>query len=131
VNPIRGRWVACSLLVLALALAGCGKDNRLVLAGAVTYDGKPLPYGTIKFDPDRTKGGSGPQGSGEIRDGRYRTNPNFGPQPGPHVVRITGWSRGPEEGMLPYPVVSEYEIQVDVPAGGGELDFAIPSAEKK
>jgi hypothetical protein len=130
-NPLRIRWVAGALVVLTLTLAGCNKDNRRALAGAVTYDDKPLPYGTIQFDPDRSKGGSGPQGAGEIRDGRYRTNPNFGPQPGPHVVRITGWSRGPEEGMLPYPVVSGYEIRVEVPASGGELNFAIPSTEKK
>jgi hypothetical protein len=117
------------LLLLALPLGGCGKSGRQNLSGRVTYDGKALPYGTIHFNPNTSKGHSGPQGAGEIRDGRYRTNPDYGPMPGPHVVRITGWTSAPDQGMLPPAVVSNYEVEVEVTVGGGELDFDIPAAK--
>jgi len=58
--------------------------------------------------------------------GKYTTAPGFGPVGGPHVVRITGWNSGPDSGMMPAPVVSEYETPVEIPSGGGPLDFAIP-----
>lgn len=113
-------------------LAGCGSsDGRNPVSGAVTYDGQPLKYGTIQFDPDTKKGNSGPQGSAEIRDGRYTTPAGFGPVSGPHIVRITGWNAVPEAGMLPAPLVSEYETAIDIPTGGGPLDIAIPPIPKK
>lgn len=111
--------------------AGCGGNNRQGMTGRVTYDGQPLTYGQIQFDPDTSKGHSGPQGAGEIRDGQYRTNPNYGPTPGPHVVRITGWNTSPDQGMLGPPVVSEYEMRVEIPGSGGTLDFEIPRKQKK
>jgi hypothetical protein len=131
VNAGRNRRAIQVLLLLALILAGCAKGGRQHLTGKVTWDGKPLPYGTIHFDPDRDKGHKGPQGAGEIRDGRYRTNPDYGPQPGPHVVRITGWSSEPDQGMLGSPVVRDYETRVEVPANGGELNFDIPAEKQK
>lgn len=123
------RVIVCVVLGSA---TGCGSsDGRNPVSGSVTYDGQQLKYGTIQFDPDTKNGNSGPQGSAEIREGRYTTTPGFGPVKGPHVVRITGWNAGPEAGMLPPPLVSEYETTADVPAGGGSLDFAIPLIPKK
>lgn len=123
------------VIVLGAALAlclGCGGGaNRQSLSGRVTYDGEPLAYGQIQFDPDTAKGHTGPQGAGEIRDGQYRTNPNYGPTPGPHVVRITGWNSAPDNGMLPPPVVSEYETRVEIPSSSAVLDFEIPKKPKK
>jgi hypothetical protein len=123
----------CAALAVVLGfLGGCGSsDGRNPVTGTVTYDGHPLRYGTIQFDPDTKKGNKGPQGSAEIRDGHYATAPGFGPVAGPHIVRITGWSAGPEAGMLPPPIVSEYETTVEIPVGGGPLDLAIPLVPKK
>ena len=119
-------------LLLLVCLVGCSpSDGRNTVSGTVTYNGEPLKYATIEFDPDTTKGNRGPQGSAEVRDGRYHTTSGFGPVVGPHTVRITGWDVGPEAGMMPPPLVSEYETTVDIPAGGGPLDFAIPLIPKK
>lgn len=119
-------------LSLVLAAAGCGKTgtDRHDISGGVTYDGRPLVYGQIYFDPDTSKNNRGPQGAGEIRDGRYQTNPGYGPVPGPHIVRITGWSSGPENGMLPPALVTDYEFRVDVPSATGVLNFEIPAVKK-
>jgi hypothetical protein len=115
-------------IALLLVAVGCGPSNgRNVISGRVTYDGRPLAYGTITFDPDTAKGGRGPQGTAEIRDGQYTTAPDLGPVAGPHVVRVTGWGTRPEEGMLGPPLVSEYALRTDVPQGRGSLDIDIPA----
>ncbi len=118
-------------MVLCVSL-GCGtKPGRQSLSGHVSYDGTPLPYGQIQFDPDTAKGHKGPQGAGEIRDGQYHTNPDYGPVPGPHIVRINGWNRSPDKGMLGPPLVSDYETRIDIPNASAVLDFDIPKKAKK
>lgn len=113
-----------------VALAGCGGSGRHSLSGAVTYDGQPVLYGLITFAPDTTKGASGPQGSAEIRDGRYQTQGDKGPTLGPQVVRITCWKTAPEAGVLGAPLVNDYTVPVDVAADKQELDFHIPAVGK-
>ncbi len=54
---------------------GCGPEpyvdpNRTTVSGAVTFDGKPLPAGTMNFDS--TESGIGTSIS--ISEGRYATN---------------------------------------------------------
>lgn len=122
------RAVACGWLALMLILAGCGGGGvpRHPVSGTVTYNGKPVVYGTIFFDPDTTKGTDGPQGSAEIRQGRYQTEPDKSPMAGAHVVRIIAWQTTPEAGMLGAPVISNYSTSVEVPVGGKALDFVVP-----
>ena len=57
----------------SLALVGCGGavesgPPRFRLSGKVTFDGKPVPAGTIYFEP-----ATGPAGSAQIKDGQYDT----------------------------------------------------------
>ncbi len=114
-------------LPLLLAAAGCSSsDGRTALSGTVTYAGKPVVYGTVMFEPDAAKGHTGPQGAGEIHDGRFVTNPGYGPVAGPHVVRVTGWDVRPGDGMLPPPVVANWTTTIEISTGGGTFDFAIP-----
>jgi hypothetical protein len=80
------------LLLMAVALAGCGRDDSLRLAtvtGAVTYRGKPLDHGTVVFTPK--PGTPGPQSVGEIdANGKYRmrTAGRDGAPVGSHVVTV-------------------------------------------
>ena len=124
------RYVATLMLVLLAEGCGTGTDRHNI-SGGVTYCGQPLMYGQIHFDPDASRENRGPQGVGEIRNGRYQTNPGYGPVPGPHIVRITGWESGPEKGMLPPALVSDYEFRVNVPSAVGVLNFDIPVVKKK
>jgi hypothetical protein len=125
------RYATGGVLILALLalLPACGSNGRHSVSGTVTYDGKPMVYGTIAFDPDTSKGVSGPQGSAEIRDGQYRTRSEFAPIAGAHKVRITGWNTSPEKGMVGAPLVNNYIVEVEVPLGGGKLDFNIPDQQ--
>jgi len=87
------------LLVLVLSVSGCGQqdvDSLLRLSGAATYDGKPIPFGTVLFNPDTSLQHSGPQGSASIENGRYRiASGTPGVKPGPHIVTVNGYAERP------------------------------------
>jgi hypothetical protein len=124
-------WYAAVVLVLA----GCGDrgPRQYEVSGTVTYGGKPVPYGTIDFEPDASAGNRGPGGRAEIRDGHYATAPDRGVVGGPYVVRICG-SDGmplemPEEGLVDpagTPLFEEHVEHVDLPNKDTTRDFAVP-----
>lgn len=116
------------LALLLVGLIGCAKGpKRHDISGKVTYDGKPVFYGTIYFEP--TAGNTGPQGAGEIHEGAYRTNRDYGSVPGPHVVRITGWTGSPAGAP---PAFANYETRVDLPdEEKKDLDFDVPLMKGK
>lgn len=78
-------------------MAGCGADNGLTLAkvsGKVTYEGKPVPHGTVFFIPDESKGTVGPSAVGSLTsDGSFvmsTESAGDGVIVGSHKVGITG-----------------------------------------
>ncbi len=85
-------WVYGFSLVASLTLAvGCGpKGDRATapVKGQITYNGEPLPTGTVMFVPEQ-----GPAATGEIRpDGTYSLGTygtNDGAVLGNHKVSIT------------------------------------------
>ncbi len=61
-------------LVLCCLVFGCNRSSGEKLYrvhGTVVFEGKPVPKGTLFFDPDGSKGGSGSQGFADIVDGKY------------------------------------------------------------
>lgn len=100
-SPRRRRWFATmSLLVGALALAGCGKEpaNVVHVSGTVTFDGKPVPLGMIVFEPDPSKSNSGRQGHADIKDGKFDTppgNPRWPRAAGEAIIGALTRSRPP------------------------------------
>ena len=88
---------AIPLLLVAVSLAGCGgggDDARFAIQGEVTFDGKPLPLGVIRFLP--TGGGSHPMVQANIKEGQYSLPWNEGPQAGEHRVEIVAIAPVPE-----------------------------------
>ncbi|MEM8945181.1 MAG: hypothetical protein AAGD11_08360 [Planctomycetota bacterium] len=76
-----------ALLVLTAA-AGCQDENasgRYVLSGVVSYDGQPIPDGTIELFPSDVN--KKPAGA-EIVDGRYEMERTLGPELGLYQVVI-------------------------------------------
>lgn len=121
-----------AILLAGIGLLGCDTatgTSRYQLSGTVTYQGKPVPYGLIYFDPDSTQGNSGVQGSGEIIDGVYQTSAAQGIQGGPTRVRIIGFDgkppAGPEAAMFPHgmDLFPEKIVSIDLPAASGTQDF--------
>ena len=116
-----------------LCSVGCGRSGgRTPLEGTVTFDGAPLPEGTIEFQP--IQGTGGPSTGGPIVEGEFRIDPGDGVKPGKFRVSITAQrSSGktqvivytgeeveiPEQ-YLPAKYNQRSELEVEVKAQGNE-----------
>ena len=121
-----------------IVAAGCGPrgPERFHVEGAVTYAGKPLPRGVIRFEPDGSKGNTGPVGLAEIADGRFTTDQpgTKGSLRGPIVAVITGYPALDPAKEFQAPLVSEYRIETTLePKGRGpvRIDFDVPETRGK
>ena len=90
--PSRAARLVASAVLLACGVAGCGDDGfgrRYPVSGSVTFDGEPLPEGSITFTPEDP---AGRVASGMIIDGSYRlttVDREDGALPGRYKVSIT------------------------------------------
>jgi hypothetical protein len=118
--------------VVALLLTGTGCQERgptrVRVTGSVTYEGKPVPYGNITFEPDTDKGNHGPQGFAKIQDGKYDSDiAGTGPSPGPQTVVIEGYPElgreRPGQGRL----IFNFRTTWDLPVEDTSRDFEIPA----
>lgn len=127
------RVAVCSCVVL---IAGCSKappgPARFSVSGKITFDGQPVPKGTIAFEPDTAAGNSGPGGYGTIVDGVFSTHPRMGAVAGPQIVRIAGFDGKPTAEMIDgKPLFPEYNTKADVPEKPATIDFDVPRTPAK
>lgn len=113
---------------LGLFLAGCGSAEegppRYQVSGKVTFDGKPVPMGTIYFET-----ANGPAGSAVITDGSYDTRDGKGVVGGKHQVVIQGYDgKGQGEGEMGQPIFKPHRISVDFPNEDTTQDFDVPAS---
>lgn len=132
-SGFRLRWVGIALCGCCFVALGCGRGGdgppRYTLSGTVTFDGNPVPYGTIFMSPDTSQGNSGPGAFAQIRDGKYRTARGAGTVGGPHVFDVMGFRSFPgEEGFEPETGIlfDSYELTVDLPKENSSYDIAVP-----
>jgi hypothetical protein len=119
-------------LILAVALVGCGGSpgpQTYHVSGKVTFDGKPLPFGTIVFEPD--KGNAGPQGFAEIRDGDFDTRRSNGQGvvSGKVVASLTGFEKAPSGPGSDEPIPAlfeQYVVPFEMPRKSLVRDFEVP-----
>jgi hypothetical protein len=97
------RAVIFGLLTAVIASCGCGGSDsqRVVLTGAVTYQGEPVANGTVLFAP--CDGTTGPSIVAKIVDGRYRTDSQGGLASGNYRVEILGYRKGAGDRQSPGP----------------------------
>lgn len=121
-----------AVIAFALFVTSCGSGNgRQELEGSVTYQGKPLPYGTVTFEPDKSMGQNAVQASGEVVDGRLKTTPGFGARPGPHVALVTGYDRAPtDNGPAPRELFVNVSVPVVVEPGSKTVNLDVPDQSK-
>ena len=86
-------------LMLLVLLAGCGPrgPKTAPVKGTITYQGKPVPYGTIMFQPE-----DGPAATSNISNGSYDLKtfrPGDGAVLGSHKVTVI--SLEDQSGRLP------------------------------
>jgi len=130
-----GLLLAASLMIV---LTGCGKSSgnqfeTYHISGKVIYDGQPLPFGTIVFEPDPSKGSAGPQGTASIKDGVYDTSKGgTGSVGGPMIVTISGMTHeAVVEGGEGRFLFQDYKTTKDLPRETTTADFDIPKDRKK
>lgn len=135
-SPFSLRAYPGGILALAvLFLAGCGAEKSSDLfsvSGNISYDGKPLPKGSISFEPDSSKNNQGPGATAGIKDGKYEMMPGKGISGGAYVLTITGYDGVPvasgEGGMDPNGKVlfESYKTSVDFPREDTQHDIEVP-----
>lgn len=128
-----------ALALLTLAVAGCGglhdEPQRVPVAGQVTYDGRPVADGRIRFEPaGRTKG---PVSGGAIADGRFLIDHKGGVPVGRQRVHIEAYRTveharpDPVEGPLRVQFLPErYNVnstlEIAIKPGTSEIDRDFP-----
>ncbi|MDR1385319.1 MAG: hypothetical protein LBJ67_15935 [Planctomycetaceae bacterium] len=133
-------FIMILLLLSALFLSGCNKNNFVKVTGKVTVDGVPVQTGSVAFVP---VDGQTPVEGAEIKDGVYEAKV----PPGEKIVRIRGMKLETGEvydavSKTKYPTENairvtpeKYEaekspLKVTITRNGELHDFDIPSKEK-
>jgi hypothetical protein len=127
-------WL-CSLALACLTLAGCGGDgmNRQRIKGTVTFQGKPVAFGAIFFEPTESVGKIAPTSYLAIRNGRFDTQ-DKGPVPGKYRVVVGGQDqskkRVDDDGIThTTPLFNDYRFEVDIPPPNNTLDVVVPESQ--
>lgn len=128
---------ALLMLAIAVTLAGCRPAGpaRHQIAGTVTFDGRPVPSGLIRFEADATRGNNGPVGYAVIKDGRYTTaeHGSKGALKGPLVAIMTGGPAPNPQVEFPEMWFTDYTAKIVLePTGGATIaNFQVPREKKK
>lgn len=137
--PFSARGAYLLLFVAAMATPGCGSGgglSKVLIWGAVTYDGKPVEKGQIRFIPQDDSGG--PITIASIDGGRYTTESSGGVPVGAHRVEIKGYDAHeyqtaptgpgspPVKQLLPDKYNRESTLTAKIDQDSGEtLDFSL------
>jgi hypothetical protein len=89
-----------AVALVAVTAIGCGQSSdldKVVVRGAVTLDGQPIPNGELRFIP--TNGTKGPISGGPIKDGAYLAQGRGGVPVGEHRVEIRAYRPATKPGQ--------------------------------
>ena len=135
-----------AICLLATSLGGCGDSREVQVRGVVQFQGQPVPYGTIYFEPAEDSGRWTPTGYALIRGGEFVTQRGDGCYAGRHIARIQAYDGQPtplEEDLAAERIpgyehqealavgnalCDEVEIPVDVDAESSPLRFDLPAS---
>jgi len=115
----------------ALIGAGCSDHGprRFPIEGRVTYDGVPVPAGSIRFEPDAAGGNHGPVGYAAILSGSYSTSHlGKGVLKGPLVAYVTGGPARDPQAEFPKLWFVEYRktLTLEPKPGATMFDIDVP-----
>lgn len=132
--------IFCSLIVCGCSGGSSEHIERAGVSGTVTYDGKPLPEGTIQFVPDVDAAGKPLRGKAVqavITDGAYSLEADKGPAVGTNKVLISAVKKTGKfeeadgqkteilKQYLPSQYNSETTLKFDVKAEPNTADFSL------
>ncbi len=131
ISPFVSRFVCCLLLS---TLVSCGDSGpvRHGLSGSITYRGKNVPAGTIRFEPIGKIINQTTIADADITDGKYATLEDRGITGGKHKVYILGYNGIPVAGSGPNgsAVFHSYVVEMDLPSEPSEIDIVVPDSVK-
>lgn len=118
-------------------LVGCGGGGGPVtypVSGTVTYNGKPVPTGSVSIIPNGAQDNKGPQAYASIKDGAFQTDPGKGHGGGAYIVKVIGLDGVPVQGgegmdESGSPLFPEYQMSVDLPTSSHELNIEVPASQ--
>jgi len=90
-----GTWGA-PIAVAALLVVGCAKPDpfaRQPVKGVITWQGKPIQFGTVTFEP---ASGQKTGATASIADGAFSIPRDAGPSPGNYAIWVHAFDRGAE-----------------------------------
>jgi len=118
-HPLVCRLAVAALLPLALAGCGPSTPTGAKVRGTVSYNGKPLPVGSVTFIPADPAGRAV---AGEVTDGKFEVN---GVTPGKNRVHVDAFkakTQGTAERLFTGDVPGN-DMEVEV--GPGEQEQTI------
>lgn len=123
------------LILAVLVLAGCGGDglNRFPVKGTVTFQGQPVEFGAIFFEPTASVGEVAPTVYLPIRNGKYDAG-REGPIAGKYTVVVGGVDKANEhvddDGIThSTQLFQDYRFEVEIPPPNNTLDIEVPESQ--
>ncbi|QDU38534.1 hypothetical protein Mal4_28630 [Maioricimonas rarisocia] len=132
---MRASLLCClTVLPLTVLLVGCTGSGIATgdMSGTVTFNGEPVPYGTIEFHPASESENPGPTVSTEIHNGTFDTaESGTAVVRGPLEIRITAYPSEPAdledetaEAEVVEPYFVGYTVEMDYTAE--PVEIAVP-----
>jgi hypothetical protein len=128
-----------ALLGAVFVLAGCGESRkRHPVSGTVTYQGKPVQMGSIRFEADQSVGDFAAVCYASITDGKYETKREESPTNGMYRVQVMGIDVARINKNVPPGVpwdmpalFQPHSMTVEIPPPDGKLNIEIPDKKGK
>lgn len=127
--------VSIALGALLVGLVGCGgPTDKIVVSGEVTFNGKPIDDGVIRFRP--VDGTEGPVTGAMIVNGMYKVKNKGGVTTGTNRVEIEGYrptqggkkmpempgmDPNPRDQYVPKKFNTESELRITIESGRGRV----------
>lgn len=134
-RSVEPKHVAAVVIVSLLAAAGCSgtSGDEARIAGQVTYNGEPLPYGEMRLVQPQVSGGNS-IGRAIVEQGAFDTaDSDWAATPGVVAVSLEGYERDPQGAedadLQAITLFTSYSTEVTVGAGHNDIDLEITDEE--
>jgi hypothetical protein len=125
-----------ALLSIVVFVTGCGGETRErhTVSGTVTYRGKPVEMGSIRFEAGPEVGDFASVCYASIADGQYETKPDESPTTGKYRVLVMGIDVARINKNVPPGIPWDmpalfppYQTEIEIPPPDGKLDIEVSS----
>jgi hypothetical protein len=135
-TAVQLRLCFCWLIIACLVSAGCGRGDSLKryrVKGTVTFEGKPVEFGAIFFEPTESVGKLAPTVYLPVRNGKYDAN-GEGPVAGTYRVIVGGQDQSKRhvdsDGVTHIQqLFQDYKFDVEIPPPNNTLDVDVPTSQ--